>query len=134
MHFKKYFLLYSLIPLLILSTAASYYRFMVIHDYTVEYEGFCDPEVSSCFIGCEDEECTTEYYYTIIAKSASDLQKKCGLNIAECELAHTCLAEGDESCTVTYCDKEVDGEICSVTQPIDDMPDIVDESVPELVI
>lgn len=112
MHFKKYFLLYTLIPLLVLSAATSYYRFMVIHDYTAEYEGNCNPETNSCFIGCEDDECTNEYYYKIMSKNASDLIEQCGTNITECEFAHICLPKNDESCTISYCDP-IDGEECA---------------------
>ncbi len=112
MHFKKFFLLYTLVPLLILSAAASYYRFMVIHDYTVEYEGVCEPEVSSCFVGCEDDECSAEYYYTIMTKDASKLTEQCGANITDCESANVCLPSELESCSITYCDTLVDIDAC----------------------
>lgn len=116
MHFKKYFLLYTLIPLLILSTAASYFRFMVIHDYTVEYEGSCEPEGSSCFIGCGDEECKVEYYYTIVTKNASHLFEQCGTDITDCELANICLPEDNEDCNITYCDPLIDPDACETIE------------------
>lgn len=88
---------------------------MVLEDYIVEYEGFCEPEVSSCFVGCEDDECTTEYYYTIVTKNAPQLLEQCGADITDCDFAHICLPKGDEGCSITYCDTLVDGEDACVT-------------------
>ena len=95
-----------------MSITASYYRFLIIHDYTVEYEGNCNPEESSCFVGCEDEECTVEYYYTVVTKHASDLIEQCGADISDCESAHVCLPIGDKECSVTYCDAATEGDAC----------------------
>lgn len=108
MHFKKYILLYTLIPILILTVATSYYRFMVLYDYIAAYEGECDPYTESCFVGCEDEdsvfgECNSEYYYTKIQRNAHDLIALCGESIVGCEMASVCTA-GEEKCSVTFCD------------------------------
>lgn len=102
MQFKKYILLYTLIPLLILTIASTYYRFAVIHDYVVSYEGECDPYKSSCFVGCEDEECTQKYFYTKIERHASDLVRLCGDNVVGCEFSDIC-SEGEFQCKIEYC-------------------------------
>lgn len=112
MRFRNNFLLYTLIPLVTLFIGASYIRFMVLHDYTVAYEGMCDPITESCFIGCEDEECTVEYYYTQVEKYAPNLNAQCGNDITDCEDANVCLKEEGSQCSVTYCDPEADGEAC----------------------
>lgn len=104
MNFKKYFLLYTLIPLALLSIASSYYRFMVAEDYLVEYEGDCDPLKNSCFIGCEDESCTFPYYYNIVTKNASALVAQCGPDITNCESAQICLSIDEKDCSISYCD------------------------------
>lgn len=79
-----------------------YYRFMVIHDYVVSYEGECDPYESSCFVGCENEECTAEYFYTKVERHASDLVNLCGDSILGCEFANICTSE-ELQCKIEYC-------------------------------
>jgi hypothetical protein len=113
MKFKENILLFVLLPLVVLTVGASYVRFMVIKDYLVAYEGVCDPVVNSCFVGCEDEECTSEYYYSSVQKYAVNLYAQCGEDITDCEAASICLATDDQDCSVTYCDPEVDGDTCS---------------------
>ena len=56
-HFKRFFLLYTLLPLTLLAFGASYYRFMISYDYPVTFEGYCDPYTKSCFEYCEDDDC-----------------------------------------------------------------------------
>lgn len=112
MKFRENFLLYTLIPLTILFVCASYYRFMVVRDYNVAYEGACDEITQDCFIGCEDDECSVEYYYSNVQKYAADLLAQCGNDITDCEDANVCLREDGDRCSVTYCDPEVDGEAC----------------------
>jgi hypothetical protein len=117
LHLKKYFLLYTLVPLLILTVAASYFRFMVSYDYLVSYEGDCDAFSQSCFLYCEDDECTEPLYYSIIERDASALRSICGANadILNCEAASTC-QPNDRSCSVTYCDATIDDN-CEYVQP-----------------
>ena len=103
MKFSDNILLYTLTPLLILLTGAAYVRFMVLHDYIVTYEGQCDPQTESCFIGCEDEECKQTFYFTIVEKYAANLYEQCGNDISDCELANVCLPGEEESCSITYC-------------------------------
>jgi len=109
MHIRRHILLYTLLPLMMLSGAASFYRFVVANDYIVEYEGECDPATESCFEGCEDDECTEHYPYKHMSKYASDLRAECGPDITECEMASVCLP-GDEACSVEYCDPDALGE------------------------
>lgn len=110
MHFKENILLYTLIPLLILTVAATYYRFMVLHDYTVAYEGECDPHESSCFVECEDDECLNKYYFTKIQRNASALLAICGESIVGCDDSNVC-AVGEKECSVTFCRLDL-GEEC----------------------
>lgn len=133
MNFKKYFLLYTLIPLAVLSVASSYYRFMVTEEYLVEYEGDCDPEENNCFVGCEDDACSSEYYYSLVTKNASHLIAQCGNDISDCESAHICLAENSEECSISYCDPEQGGSNCETinTKPILNQDRFIDEAVIE---
>lgn len=118
-HFKRYFLLYTVLPLLLLSLAASYFRFMVIYDYQVTFEGFCDPYSESCFEYCEDEECVEPFHYTWFTRSAAGLQNSCSeLSILDCELAEEC--EVGEECGAVYCDPSVDEDCEFLTE--DDKP------------
>ena len=100
--------------LLVLSSAVivivflSYNRFIVHQDYIVGYEGKCDPLLENCFVGCEDDECTEEYYYSYVQKYAADLYDECGKDITDCEASNLCLPN-DHECSITYCDPEMDG-------------------------
>jgi len=100
-HIKKYLLLYTLLPLIILMVASSYYRFMIAQDYTVGYEGYCDPYEQSCFVYCEDEACAEPFYYSWIERHAGTVHAMCGPLVTECEAAYSCA--GDASCSITYC-------------------------------
>lgn len=75
---------------------------MVLHDYVVSYEIDCDPAENSCFIGCEDEECTEEYFYAKIERHASDLESLCSGNVINCEFANICTYE-ELQCHIEYC-------------------------------
>jgi hypothetical protein len=118
MHFKKHFLLYTVIPLLVLTSMASYYRFMVAHDYLISYEGECDPYAEDCFVDCEDDECTSEYYYTKVYRHAVTIAELCGEDITDCEAASSCM-RGESDCSIVYCDVEVDGEACETLTSTD---------------
>lgn len=126
MHFRRYALLYICLPLIVFAIAASHHRFSIAKDYIVEYEGVCEPETESCFIGCEDDECTEPYYYSIVQKQADDLFAQCGPDISECEAAHSC-TESDTDCSVAHCDADLvaDDETCEdiqeVAQEIEDL-------------
>lgn len=108
-HFKRYFLLYTLLPLTILTIGASYYRFVISYDYPVVFEGYCDPYAESCFEYCEDSSCTEPFHYTWFTRDAAALRDACGddVDILSCENAEAC--EADETdCYATYCDPTVD--------------------------
>jgi hypothetical protein len=95
------------IALVVLAIASSYYRYMVLHDYTVAYEGDCDPETQSCFSDCADDECTELYYFSIIERQANEIENLCGSEVTTCDAAYNCT--NVESCTITFCDPSVDG-------------------------
>jgi len=114
-HFRNHILFYTLVPIVLLLGTASYVRFIASHDYVVAYEGECDPTTQECFIGCEDDECTEEYYYVLMQKYAADLYEQCGADITDCEAANECL-DGDRECSVTTCDLEVDGDACETEE------------------
>jgi len=98
----------------VVTSVVSYYRFMIKHDYVVGYEGVCDPTVEQCFIGCDDDACTEEYYYSKMQKYTPDLYAECGKDITDCEAASVCLPE-DRDCSITFCNPEIDGsDACSV--------------------
>ena len=111
MQIRKHIFLITLSGLIILFLASAYGRFMLAHDYLVAYEGECDPETESCFVGCIDEACSEEYYYTHMQKYAPNLLSQCGPHIEECAFASQCLP-WEPRCVVTYCDIAVDGEMC----------------------
>lgn len=121
-HLKDNFLKYTLTPLFILMVAASYYRFIVLHDHLVSYEAFCDPTEASCYVLCEDEaiediaECPAEqvFTYAVIERYAADLMSLCGDTVTDCEAADYC-AEGEVDCVVYYCDQETEAEYCAET-------------------
>ncbi|MDD3531375.1 MAG: hypothetical protein PHV99_02175 [Candidatus Pacebacteria bacterium] len=93
----------------------AYFRFMIVRDYMVAYEGECDPAAQSCFVGCDDSACTSEYYYAKVQKYAVHLQAECGPDITNCDAASVCLPEDEGKCLITYCDSELDGVTCTET-------------------
>lgn len=99
---SKHILVAILVPLIAISAAASYYRFIVAGNYIVEYEGTCDPATESCFEGCEDDACEITYPYKFMQKYAADLRNTCGPDITDCEEASICLTS-DRDCVITYC-------------------------------
>lgn len=115
MKFGRYFLIYSIIPLLLLSIGASYTRTFIQSDFNVGYEAECNPERESCFLGCEDEECTSTYPYKYIVKHATDIKSACSDTVAECAEAQKC-SETDSYCEIEYCTPE--NEDCFVVNDI----------------
>ncbi len=122
-HFLRNILAYTVIPLLIFTMAASYYRFVVLDDYLVSYKMDCDPTVASCYLGCQDliiadiSDCPTAdvFYYTKVERYAADLIKLCGENITACPFANTCTNQ-ERSCSISFCDPQKIGSICD---PVD---------------
>lgn len=109
MHFKKYFFSYAVLILLIFLLAASYTRFMVQNDYLVAYEGDCDPLTESCYLYCEDEDCSEPFYYTIIERHADEILTLCGTDVTLCDDAYYC-DDSVEYCEIYYCNPVLDGE------------------------
>lgn len=94
-----------------LAISVSFYRFLVIRDYIVSYEGNCDPYTESCFVYCEDNECTEPFYYSTIERQANEIYERCGENVTLCDEAYECQSDV-ESCSITYCDPILDQEEC----------------------
>lgn len=120
-HLKKYILLYTLAPLLVLTVGASYVRFMVQYDYLVTYEGECDPYTQICFEYCEDEKCDEPIHYTWIERDAAILKQICGdHSILDCEAAMSCLPD-ENRCSISFCDSTID-EDCEQLSSQDETP------------
>lgn len=113
MKFRDNILLYVLVPVVILCAGYSYIRFMVMHDYMVAYEGICDPAVHRCFVNCNNDACTDKQYYAKVQKYDANLSTQCGKDITNCVVANVCLPQGDQKCSITYCDPKIDGSTCS---------------------
>ena len=107
-NFREHFFFLALSLLVVMVGVVSYYRFITRNDYIVEYQGVCDPTREKCFIGCEDDACTKESYYSKVQKYAPDLFAECGKDITGCETANKCLPN-DRKCSITYCDEIMDG-------------------------
>jgi hypothetical protein len=103
MNFKKNVLLYTLIPLTILLVLTSYYRFVVLEDYTVAYEADCDPQTQICFSYCEDNDCKEPYYFAKIKRYAKTLNEICGDDVSNCEAASQC-QRNELDCNISFCD------------------------------
>lgn len=124
--FSEHWFKAILVAFIILFISASYMRFLVSHDYMVAYEGVCDEYTENCFIGCEDDECTTEYYYKKVQKYAPTLFVQCGPDITDCENANYC-SEGEEKCAVTHCNTEIDSDECEGYTEADILEQSTDE-------
>jgi hypothetical protein len=120
MSFKKnlqeYYFYYFLIIITLVAGVSSYFRFIVKHDYVLYYEGECDPTIERCFVGCEDDTCTKEYYYSKVQKYAPDLYNQCGDDITDCTEANICLPS-DSNCSVLFCNPEIDSDNCTKSIP-----------------
>ena len=134
MHFRKHILLYTLLPLLVITTTVSYYHFIVTSEYVVQYEGECDPKTESCFEGCEDDTCESIYPYKIIERQASSILSLCGPDITDCPDANVCTNDEME-CRIEYCDQEQLGqeEYCFVIkdESAGAEEEIIDDESPE---
>lgn len=111
MWFKENIFSLTIVLLLILVSAASYYRFMVAHDFLVLHDLECDPVLESCFIYCEagGYDCEEPDYYYLVEREAAELIKLCGseLKPSECDAAYECVL-GEEFCETIFCDPEFD--------------------------
>lgn len=99
------------ILLLVVSTAASYYRFVVLHDYVSTVDADCDPESEACFVwmcDAEIEECTGDpeedvWYYKIVKLHSTDILT-CENDDENCELLECMEENGD--CQNISCTQE----------------------------
>ena len=107
---KRHFFSITIIILFALMAATSFFRFVVNTDYYVSYEGDCDPAFESCYIGCEDDECTEEYYYSYMERHAAELSTICGNDISECDEAYYCPEDESVYCEITFCEPAEDEE------------------------
>lgn len=113
--FYRHFFSVSICTLLLLLVGGSYVHFVVQKDYLVSYEGECDPYTESCFEGCEDDDCTEVYYYSMIERHAAEIANRCESgNVLECDAAWECQDDAD-ACSITYCDPEIDGADACIT-------------------
>lgn len=103
------------------SVGATYYRYIVAHDYIVQAEAECDPYTEACFIYVCDpeagEECTGDpvedtSYYKLITRNAKNIPL-CDPAEEDCE-ALMC-PEGEAECEITLCDPATaeDGTECN---------------------
>ncbi len=110
-HFRRNFFWYIVGVLTLLSVAASLYRFGIARDYIVSYEGECDPYTESCFLYCEDDECSEPFYYSIIERNAAEIYAQCGEDVTTCDEAYECPLDVP-SCSITFCDPVLDEDQC----------------------
>lgn len=114
MQFKKNVFIIILLPMIIALFAASYIRFMVLHDYMIEYHIECNPQISSCFISCDNDDCSEKSYYAKIKKYAPNIFAQCGKDITNCDNAKVCLPENDNNCSTLFCNTTISNEECSI--------------------
>ena len=107
--------------LLIGSIGMSYYRYIVVHDYVITAEVYCDPRVERCFMSVcdtsdETAECTGDpeedtSYYKIVQRNAQHIPS-CDPMTADCA-ASVCRID-EEECDIELCDVTIDPEaMCS---------------------
>lgn len=102
---KDHLLTLVILPLMVLFIASSYYRFMVMQDYTIGYEGDCNPYTQNCYYYCDewddadpdnDDECAEPFYYSWIDRHAGMIYNTCAPEWeAQCEAAALCI-DGEE--------------------------------------
>jgi len=117
-YFRNHILSFILVPLIIIFSVFSYYRFIVKHDYVVGYQGSCDPATGKCFMSCNDDACAKPDYYSEMRKYEPDLYKECGKDITDCKVASVCLSS-DRKCSITYCNKSTSDKDNPCQTPVD---------------
>ncbi len=121
----KYSMPISILLFLTLAAGATFVRFTVQQDYMVQYEIDCDSSQSSCFVGCEDDECTETYDYAYKFRYAKSIFEQCGEDITDCDAAQTCAA-GEAKCSDLFCDPTDELNECST---LDDKDSSLEQSV-----
>lgn len=106
------------------SVGATYYRYVVAHDYMIQAEADCDPYTETCFTYvCDpeaDEECTGDpledtSYYKLITRNAKNVPL-CDPAEESCE-ALVC-PEGEADCVFTLCDPATAEEGVECSDPV----------------
>ncbi len=135
---KKSKIIFSILGILVvLSVSATYYRYVILHNYLVETEVSCDPSYESCFVWTCDPgtegECTSNpeedtWYYKIAHRNAKNIPL-CDPDDVNC-LPFQCAEENEEGCDEVICSTDtltkykLDG-VC--TNPADFTEPIIEE-------
>jgi len=118
---------YIILALLIIaSIAATFYKIVIMKNYQITAQVFCDPKTEKCFVSvCDpsaDDTCSaastteerTTYYKNISKKAASISACEATLEKNGCGEELSCTT-GEADCSYTYCDPNNlgEGEECS---------------------
>lgn len=106
----------SIVGLMIITLFASYYRFLVLEDHIVAFETDCDPANTSCFVGCEDEDCESTYLYSRVIAPAPLVNDWCGSDVNDCDVISYCTNTDD--CEILICNSE-NGDECNSTADVE---------------
>ena len=98
--------------LILLVIIATYYKVFIRHDYLVDIEVPCDPNLEYCFIGeCDSESDNTcinnSYNYKIIETKAYS-----AIPCADGDFDCLSCKESEENCEMIDCDPEI-GDTCT---------------------
>ena len=93
--------------LIVLVIITTYYKVFIKHDYLVDIEIPCDPNVEYCFIGeCDSESDNTcidnSYNYKIVEKKAYS-----AMLCADGDLNCLLCKESEVNCEIINCDSEI---------------------------
>lgn len=127
-YFRNHVLFFILVPIIIIISVFSWYRFMIKHDYVVGYQGSCDPATGKCFMSCDDDVCTKPDYYSEMRKYEPDLYGECGKDITGCDVADVCLPS-DHKCSIAYCDKNTSDNDNVCQKPVETQPNTQNDSI-----
>ncbi len=95
---------------IILTVSASYYRYIVLHDYIIEAQVACDPTIESCFVwSCDpsmEGDCTGDpeadiWHYKYAYRNAKYIPE---CNVEECD-SFTCPSGGEPGCSEVICNE-----------------------------
>ena len=110
MNFKRA-LLFVTILLIIVSVSASYYRYVVLHDYLITVAVDCDPDAESCFVWqCDpsiEGDCTGEadediWFYSLVEGTTKYM---CDNREEDCDPS-ACVDDPNADCEMIYCSEE----------------------------
>lgn len=100
---RRHTIVLLLVALIVVAVSASYYKYVVLADFTTIFYSECDPTSEICFIStysCEEEQ-TPEclYHYKIYAVNQNKIDDICDIDDGSC-LEEFC-STGE--CTTLYC-------------------------------